>query len=52
MLCKSCKQNVEEIKQAHDKNGHNIEHFMRGEVGDDSICEDCVDDILENIYYI
>lgn len=44
--CSKCEQNIEEVRQIHEQEGHNVEHSMRGELMFDDLCDDCIDDIL------
>lgn len=44
--CSKCKQNIEEVHQPYEQEGHNVEHSMRGELMFDDLCDDCIDDIL------
>lgn len=48
--CSGCGQNIEEVAELHEKYGHNVQCVLRYDiVHDDTLCEDCIDDILENI---
>lgn len=44
--CNGCGQDIEEVKEYHEVEGHNVNHEIRNELMFDDLCEDCVDDIL------
>ena len=49
--CSSCDQNKAEVRKRHEEDGHNVECIMRYDfVDDDTLCEDCIDDILGDIF--
>lgn len=49
--CRSCKQNIELVAEHHEEHGHNIYCEWRLDlVQDDTLCEDCKDDILEDLF--
>lgn len=49
--CSGCGQNKEKVAIEHEKYGHNIICSLRYDlVQDETLCEDCIDDILENMY--
>ena len=48
--CSSCGQDIDFVSEQHENWGHNISCEYRYDlVQDDSLCEDCIDDILENM---
>jgi len=48
--CWCCGQNKDAVEDKHEKSGHNINHEYRVELLDGfDCCEDCRDDILEDI---
>ena len=48
--CRACNQNIEQVAEYHEIHGHNISHeYRRDLVTDDSLCEDCIDDVLEDL---
>lgn len=50
-MCSSCGQNKQEVADYHEQHGHNIECSMRHDlVQDDTLCEDCIDAILEDLF--
>lgn len=48
--CSACGQSIKEVAELHEENGHEIEHDMRYDlVQDDTLCEDCIDGILDDL---
>jgi hypothetical protein len=50
MNCISCGQSLKDVAAIHEKSGHNIQCTLRHDiVPDENLCEDCIDDILEDM---
>jgi len=48
--CSHCSQDIELVADEHEKHGHNINHGYRSDlIPDDTLCEDCKDDVLEDL---
>ena len=48
--CTGCGSSIDEVEAEHEKTGHNIQCELRHDlVPDDTLCEDCIDDVLEDM---
>jgi hypothetical protein len=50
-FCRYCRQDINDVLDKHEKYGHAINHEYRYEFvpHDEFLCEDCRDDILEDM---